>query len=53
MKKYTTPNMEINKFSLINIVTTSGETPVKENAVTAATSYLTEINVEDVLKITL
>ncbi len=54
MKKYTAPNMEISKFNAANIVTTSGEAPVKENAVAAATAHLSdEVKVDGVLKLTL
>ncbi len=54
MRKYEAPVMEMNKFSLQNIITSSGDTPVKENAVTAATAYLTDdVKVDSVLKITL
>lgn len=54
MKRFETPILNVEKFDLVNIVTTSGETPVepeKQNAVDLAAADL--VNTEKVFTITL
>ena len=55
MKRFETPILKLEKFDLINIVTTSGETPVepeeKQKAVDLAAADL--VNTEKVFTITL